>query len=361
MTAALVDVIAASARHAAESAAAVDAKDADLATTLTAFGDLGALGVGVDRQDADLTGTVALLSAVAGECMSTAFSLWAHRMVTEYVRASTLPDRDELLRDLIAGRTAGSIAMATALQESAGLGTVPTVAVPDGAGGYRVSGRIAWASNIAPGTLVVFPARVDDGSDDESARVILTARVGSEGFTTRAVEGLLALDATRSAMLGFDDLHVPAEAVLADSLQAAGAQRATHYLLQAALCLGLARRALAESAARLEGPNGVLAGFQRRLDAQYAQLAADLDAHTADVRLADAHRVTRLRFEAARLAHAAAQHEAALTGGRGYVTVTATNRRLREAAFLPVQSPSEVQLLCELAAFGDHPADDYAI
>lgn len=352
------EMITRAAARAADAAAEVDGRAApSLGETLTTFGELGALGVGVERTDADVAVAAELLSAIAGECMSTAFSLWAHRMVTEYVRASELPDRDALLDDLVAGRVAGSIAMATALQEAAGLGTVPTVATPDGEGGYRVSGRIAWASNIAPGTLVIFPARVGDGDE----RVILAARVGAEGFTTRPVEGLLALDATRSAMLSFDDVHVSADAVLSQSLQAAADQRATHYLLQTALCLGLARRALEESNVRLDGPNGVLAGFQKRLDAEYAQLAAELARLTADVSKADRYAVTKLRFAAARLAHAASQQEAALTGGRGYVTATATNRRLREAAFLPVQSPSEVQLLCELEQFGDHPAEEYSI
>lgn len=351
------DIIDAAVRRAADTASDVDGQSApSLAETLASYGGLGALGLGMARRD-DVSDAARLLSAVAGECMSTAFSLWAHRMVTEYVRASQLPARDTLLDGLVTGRVAGSIAMATALQETAGLGTVPTVAVPDGAGGYRVSGRIAWASNIEPGTLVLFPARVGDGDD----RVLLAARVGASGFTTRPVEGLLALGATRSAMLAFDDLSVSADAVLASSLQAAAEQRSTHYLLQTALCLGLARRSLAESSARLEGPNGVLAGFQRRLEAEYAQLAETLLALAADVRAADPHAVTRLRFDAARLAGATANQEAALTGGRGYVTSSATNRRLREAAFLPVQSPSEVQLLCELEGFGDRPADAYTI
>ena len=35
-------------------------------------------------------------------------------------------------------------------------------------------------------------------------------------------------------------------------------------------------RALAEAAARLEGANSVLAGFQRRLEGEYAQLSAEL-------------------------------------------------------------------------------------
>ena len=144
------EVIAAAAQRAADTASAVDQHDAPtLAETLAGYGSLGALGLGVERDGHDVTDAVALLSAVAAECMSTAFSLWAHRMVTEYVRASSLPDRDELLGELVTGRLAGSIAMATALQESAGLGTVPTVAETDGVGGYRVSGRIAWASNIA--------------------------------------------------------------------------------------------------------------------------------------------------------------------------------------------------------------------
>lgn len=354
-------VIDAAARRAAGTASAVDEGDAPaLAETLAEYGSLGALGLGIDRQDDDVSDAAQLLSAVAAECMSSAFSLWAHRMVTEYVRASSLPDRDGLLDQLTSGRLAGSIAMATALQESAGLGTVPTIAVSDGQGGYLVSGRIAWASNIAPGTLVILPARVDDGSAD-GGRVLVAARVGAEGFSTRPVEGLLALDATRSAMLVFEDVHIAADAVLATSLRPAAAQRATHYLLQTALCLGLAGRSLTEAEARLEGPNGVLAGFQRRLSTEYSRLSVQLMTFASDVTATDARAVTTLRLEAARLARAATSQESALTGGRGYLTASGTNRRLREAAFLPVQSPSEVQLLCELEQYGDHPADDYAI
>ncbi|GAA5146880.1 acyl-CoA dehydrogenase family protein [Microbacterium pseudoresistens] len=370
MTAALArsrdDIVAASAARAATTAGAVDGAESEpLHDTLAAYAAIGALGAGVDRDDDDLSDAVAVLSAVAGECMSTAFSLWAHRMVTEYVRASALPARDELLDELVSGRRAGSIAMATALQEAAGLGAVPTLAAPDGEGGYRVSGRIAWASNIAEGTLVVFPARVvaegAEASADDGARVILVTTVGEDGLTTRPVEDLLALGATRSAMLAFDGLHVPAGNVLAESLAAVAAQRTTHFLLQTALCLGLARRSLAEAGERLGGPNQVLGGFQTRLSAQAEALTADLDRFARSADAVSPREVTLLRFESARLANAAARHESALTGGRGFVTTSATNRRLREASFLPVQSPSEVQLLWELEQFGDRLADAYTI
>jgi hypothetical protein len=41
--------------------------------------------------------------------------------------------------------------------------------------------------------------------------------------------------------------------------------------------------------------------------------------------------------------------EAKMMGGRGYVVTTPTARRLREAAFLPIQALTERQLRWEIA------------
>lgn len=337
------------------------------------------LGDSADRAAAQLGDYARLLEAVAGECLSSAFSLWAHRMVVEYLYAAG--GFDELLEDLLAGRRAGSIAMATAMQELAGVGSIPTIAVPEG-DGYRVSGRIAWASNIAPGTVIVFPARVAgagaggaaDEAEDRGERVILTTVVGVDGLTVREVQDLLALGATRSAMLQFDGVLVPAGGVVATSLDVCRARRRAHLLLQSAFCLGLAARCLAEAGQQLAGPGGVLAAHHARLSEQHRELADSLHAYSdtdtdtatgtddpAAAKTAGAREVTLLRYEAARLTGAAARHEATLVGSRGYVTTSATNRRLREATFLPVQSPSEVQLLQELEGFGLHLTEGYSI
>lgn len=371
---------------AAEAAAAADRDGSSAEAALARFGALGAFRLGLDDGEpagsgdappvactttdasaASLRDDARLLEAVAGECLSSAFSLWAHRMVLEYLRAAG--GFDELLGELLAGRRAGSIAMATAMQELAGIGSIPTIAVPDG-DGYRVSGRIAWASNIAPGTVIVFPARVvrpaADGTSAEDApdrgeRVILTAVVGADGLAVREAKDLLALGATRSAMLHFDGVVVGREAVVATSLDACRAHRHAHLLLQSAFCLGLAARCLAEAELHVAGPGGVLAAYHARLTGQHRELTAGLHAATERPSEVDARAVTLLRYEAARLAGAAARHEATLVGGRGYVTTSATNRRLREAAFLPVQSPSEVQLLQELEGFGVHLTEGYSI
>ena len=59
--------------------------------------------------------------------------------------------------------------------------------------------------------------------------------------------------------------------------------------------------------------------------------------------------LVRLRLDCARLATATTALEAKVVGGRGYVTTSPTARRLREAAFLPIQAPTEGQLRWELS------------
>ena len=60
--------------------------------------------------------------------------------------------------------------------------------------------------------------------------------------------------------------------------------------------------------------------------------------------------ILRLRLDVVDLAVAATRLEATLTGGRGYASASPTARRLREAAFLPIQSPSEGHLRWELSS-----------
>lgn len=308
------------------------------------FAELGVFTLDAHRGAGELPDTVRLLEAVAAECLCSAFSIWAHRMVIEYLRASG--GHTAVLQQLVRGERAGSIAMATAMQELAGLGSIPLRATPT-ADGYRVSGRLTWASNIEPGTVVVFPAHVQH-TGAAPQRIILWAVIGEPGITVHPMTGLLALDATRSAGLEFTGLAVPRARLIAPSLDAAVARRSTHLTLQTAFCLGLAGRSLAEAQQQLDGAPSVIHRAHSELRARHAEYTAQLHSAAVDLTATVPVAVTRLRLDAARLAVDAARHESTLAGGRGYLTVAPSNRRLREATFLPVQSPSEVQLLTEL-------------
>jgi alkylation response protein AidB-like acyl-CoA dehydrogenase len=59
--------------------------------------------------------------------------------------------------------------------------------------------------------------------------------------------------------------------------------------------------------------------------------------------------IVALRLDCARLASEAVALEAKVVGGRSYLASSGTARRLREAAFLPVQAPTEGQLRWELS------------
>ena len=55
-----------------------------------------------------------------------------------------------------------------------------------------------------------------------------------------------------------------------------------------------------------------------------------------------------LRLAAAEISSDSAALEIRTAGGKGYASRTPASRRYREAAFIPVQSPSEAQLRWEL-------------
>ncbi|MFC4114421.1 acyl-CoA dehydrogenase family protein [Nonomuraea zeae] len=299
--------------------------------------------------DTGVTEVAQLIELIAAECLSSAFSFWAHRMVIEYLREAGRDTPLGLLRaGLAAGTEVGSTAMAAALQEMSGMRTVPVVATPH-AGGFRLDGPIRWASNLVPGAAVVLPARIGDGSE----RIVAVVRVGDPGVTVAPPKRLLALNATASSSITLSAARVDAAHVVTDDLAAfVRRARPVLLLLQTAFCLGLAGRATDETRGIIKGEGAVLGPDLEELTAGLAGVAEQARRAQRAPAAADPHEVTRLRYDAAQLTLAATRLEATASGGRGYATDSPVNRRLREAAFLPVQSPSETQLRWELGRAG---------
>lgn len=339
----------------ADRATAVDAHDLDVRPSLLELGAAGLLGLGlpvdaVPGQRPEDRGTLAdqatVVRSLARECTATAFSLWAHRTAVGYLAAWGSEElRRGLLPDLIAGERTAATAMATAFQAALGLRELTVTARPDGAGGFLLDGVIPWASNLfADGAVVVLPARTEDGHS-----LIVAITTDQTGVTLLPYPALLALDATASTTIKLAEVHVAATAVLTDRfLDFLADVRPAFLLLQTALCFGLADAALDAAAPRLTGTTEILAEDHEALRATTAQLDARFEHRLQVPAPADADLVD-LRLRASDLAVAATRHEAAATGGAGYLATSATARRLREAAFLPIQSPTEAQLRWELS------------
>ncbi|BBY20203.1 acyl-CoA dehydrogenase family protein [Mycobacterium stomatepiae] len=328
-------------------ASALDRGEETSRRSFTSLAAAGLLGLGAPGNTDGLLPQMAdIIGLISGECMSTGFSVWAHRMAVEYLLRAATPFSLATARPLLAGTTLGVTGMASAFKEAAGCGSLDlTAETVDG--DYRLSGSIRWASNLYPDSTMVTAARTEAGE-----RLIVALPLDTPGVVLGDHFDLLALGSTASSYLKLENAGVGSEQVLSTDFEAfLQAVRPTFLVLQSAMCLGLTRTTVEQSKLGLTGVNSV---FTADVDAIADKLAA------AEARLATlasavggANSPTKkellsLRLEAAELSSASADLEIRTAGGKGYASRTAASRRYREAAFIPVQSPSEAQLRWEL-------------
>ena len=318
-------------------AADLDAGRTDVRDDLKALGAAGLFGL------PDLADTARVIERVAAVSLAAGFAAWAHRMTIHYLGDG----QPGLSGALLGARRPGVTAMAAGLKHVAGLGQLPLVAEED-RGGLRISGPIRWASNVFDDAVVVLPARTAAGR-----LYVAAVDVDSPGVDVNPAPVLMALGATGSTSLRLQDVAVGVDRIISTDLTAFVRRiKPTFLLLQTAFCVGVTGTALTGAAAatdplaaqfddELATLNTAAAGNRQRL---YEFASAPAEAGIAEI--------IRLRLAAANVAVAATRLESALAGGQGYRSGTAANRRFREAAFLPVQSPSEGQLRWELKQYG---------
>lgn len=318
-----------------ERAGAVDRAEADLWDGLRALGAEDLLG-------APLPLALELTHALGRRCTPTAFSLWAHRTAIAFHEATGTPCPD--------GAGSGTVAlasgMAPAFKEEAGLGEIPLVATDHPEGGLSVSGVLPWCSNLRAGAWIVIPVRRGDVDGERGPRAVVRLSRDAEGVTVKPLRGLTAMDATSSGVLLLDGVRIPEPDVLSRDL--AGLRdrvRAPFLLIQTAMCLGLAGAALDAAEAAADGTS------RRVLDEEFRSASEDWEGlRTELVRLAGSgdalvrRELVSARLEAALLAGRTTRLEQKVAGGRGFALSSQTSRRVREAAFLPVQSPTEIHL-----------------
>jgi alkylation response protein AidB-like acyl-CoA dehydrogenase len=326
-------------------AADLDTGRADVRPVLHRLGQVGSFGdVGADPID-ELLPSVRLVRELATASLAAAFSAWSQRMVVEYVRYAPAESESGLQQALRTAEVTGASALAPAISDLAGRAELPVVATPDG-DGWRLSGRIAWASNLFDDAVVVTPARTpDDG------RLVVLFRRTAPGVTPTPLHDLLGLNGTGTGALELHGAWVGRGQVLSDDLPHYMALcRPTMLLQQSALAVGLADAALGQAATQLTGVAAILRPQHDELAGRRDEVAIRMEEQAASrVGIAPGD-LARLRLDAMEVAAYAVRLESAVNGGSGYLAGSGTARRVREAAFLPVQAPTEAQLRSEVAA-----------
>lgn len=312
---------------------------------------LSAAGVPVAAGGAggDVVDGVLAIAAVAEESLAASFVLWGHRTYIEYLLQS--PNRalaERYLPDLLAGRVAGATGLSNAMKFLAGLEPLQIAARSDG-DALLLDGKMPWVTNLRPAGFHV--AAAVDRADGGPAFVVSLSH-DDDGLARSPDLDLMAMRSSDTAAIALAGVRIGRDRILAD--------RAAEWLprvrpafvgLQCGMSIGLARRALAEAAAAAGSGRGVLGepvlDLRHRLDRAQARLVAGLRSREFEV---DAPALFELRIRLAEMVAEAASLELHAAGGRAYLSVPGRDfaRRWRESAFIPVITPSLVQLKAAL-------------
>ena len=297
------------------------------------------------------------IASLAAVDMSLAFSHWAHQMVLTYVaEADDAMFRRVWGERLRALEVVGSTALAAAMTSHVTGAPLPIEAV-ERAGELELTGQIAWASNLFRPQFLLVTATELPGK----GRAIVALRGSDPRIQIAPFPDLLDLQDTASSSIRLEAARVRLDDIIAVDFERFVRRVRPRFLLwQASFCWGLAAQSLFEAASRVRGGiNEVFAPDQQDLTTELDRieraiveaLAADaaLRAGQSPLAARPIREVVKVRLDAARLAGEATRLEAKVVGGRGYVVHSATARRQREAAFLPIQSPTEGQLRWELS------------
>jgi len=307
---------------------------------LRRLADDGYLDLGLPGSSGSYRDQTRVLAELASVCMTSAFTAWAHRMAVEYLVVFGGHHLSELAEQVRSAERPGSTALAGTFRAAAGVADLPVTVVND-----RASGFISWASNLYDDAVVVTGIGLGDDSH------LIAFDCDAPGVEVRAVTGLMALDGTHSGALRLTEMPVESARVLSAHIDDfINGIRPTFLTMQSAFALGLSSASL-DSIPELDGPAAALAtevadarGDLARLSGEVDRAAAALDRGT----IPSLRGALGTRLEASHLATRSTQLELAVRGGSGYAALSPTARRVREALFLPVQSPTEVQLQWEL-------------
>ena len=331
--------------------------DADGLYPADVLRSLGAAGAYAHhaRQDNGLggiAGAVAAMTEVGATCLSTAFCMWCQDALAWYLSEADNPAPRQRYRDAVAsGRQLGGTGLSNPMKAFSGLEPLALKGTRV-AGGYRVNGRLPFISNLDDDHLFGGIFALEDAPE---RRVMAVFRAGHAGVTLAHNAHFIALEGTGTFTVMMRDAFVADDDVIAEDAGSFVPRiRQGFVLLQAGMGLGVARGAARQM--RADAPTRALAAhlplrpdaIEERADALAARIAAHLPTAGASDR-ASFLAVLRTRLDISWLALEAAQAAVLQFGARGYLAGSETARRMREAQFVAIVTPSVKHISAELA------------
>lgn len=208
-------------------------------TALQVPEDLGGAGL-------DTVSTAIAIEEVARACGSTALSIAAHNGLGcgPIVRWGSEAQKARYLPLLVSGEHLGALALTEPGAGSDLAGGVQTNARRDG-DGWRLNGSKAWITNASHAPVITVLARTDAAQGTHGFNLLLV-EPGSAGFTIHPPERKMGLKGSPTHALSFDDVRLPADALLGE--EGAGFKQTMQTLDSGRITIGALSVGLAQAA-----------------------------------------------------------------------------------------------------------------
>ena len=293
----------------------------------------GAFRVGVPEElggrGGNDTDVIEVLKELAHHSLTASFISWGQRTFIDNILKSPNPYfRDHYLEGLLSGEYAGATALSNAVKFLSDLEEL-NVSIVEEDGQRYLKGRLPWVTNArADRFLSIFVAGFEDGSHQP---LVLAVPSDAENFSRSADLEFVSLQGGNTAALTFNHVPLQEEWILAQDAQTFLAENRPAFLgYQFGLALGLAEKSLEEVEANLTA-------IQNQLYRGLLQPAYFIERPKE---------LFQLRIDIVDVVAQSLLLELQASGGRGYLSNSTSGfiRRWNEGAFLPIVSPSAVQL-----------------
>jgi alkylation response protein AidB-like acyl-CoA dehydrogenase len=332
-------------------------------TFLRAYGHAGGFGGVVATINGGhgqgIEHTIRSMARVGEWCLSTAFAIWCQTACARYIELSDNPvAKQRWLPDLATGRRLGGTGLSNTFKSACAIEKF-LLKAKRVEGGYEINGTLPWVSNLGEDHLFVTGCPVED----DGRLVFFVVQCNQPGF--RLLEGahFTALEGTGTFACQFKGVLIEDAAVLAHPESSAtylARIQPGMILAQLGMGIGLIRDCirLIQNAGKTHAHINCHERTQAEhldealndAEAEIFRLARVLDSGPKPSELpAILTEVLKIRLKGGELSLEAAQAAMLHLGARGYVRTSPAQRRLREAYFVAIVTPSLKHLRQEIA------------
>jgi alkylation response protein AidB-like acyl-CoA dehydrogenase len=338
-------------------AEAIDAGQELASEILPQLGRAGVFRIGVPARfggsDMTIADAIEAVAHVAGHSLAAAFVFWGQRTFIEYVlQSSNETLRTRWLDALLSGELAGATGLSNAMKYLSRIEPLQMIARPVANDRWTLDGSLPWITNLRPQAFVAAAAFDHASEERDTPPSIFAIPHDAKGVTRSEDLDLIALRSSNTAALSVQSTMLDETyRITADAPAWLAHVRPGFLGLQCGMSIGLARRCLATVAESSPGSRAAVKNEAQQLARALDDLTHRLkDGVLNGIFVAMPAALFEIRIALAEIVNAAVALEVQVAGGRGYLRGQGgTARRIREAAFVPIITPSLVQLKNQLA------------